>query len=57
MNVETGAEAALFPEKECITGNAVAVQSAKLFLQSSELGLPLPLSRRPVCHPTLWSGG
>ncbi len=55
--METGAEAALFPEKEYITGNAVAVQSAKLFIQSSALGLPHPLSRRPVCPPTLWSGG
>jgi hypothetical protein len=32
-------------------------QSAKLFLQSSELGLPYPLSRRRVCPPALWSGG
>jgi hypothetical protein len=33
-------------------------QSAELFLQSSELGLPHPLSRRRVCPPpTLWSGG
>ncbi len=34
------------------------MRSAKLFLQSSELGLPHPLSRRRVCPPsTLWSGG
>ncbi len=32
-------------------------QSAKLFLQSSDLELPLPLGRRRVCPPTLWSGG
>ncbi len=33
-------------------------QSAKIFLQSSELKLPHPLSRRWVCPPpTLWSGG
>ncbi len=31
-------------------------QSAKLFLQSSELGLPHPLTRRRVCPP-LWTGG
>jgi hypothetical protein len=30
MNVETGAEAALFPEKEYINGIAVAVQGAKM---------------------------
>jgi hypothetical protein len=29
MNVEIGAEAALFPEKEYINGIAVAVQSGK----------------------------
>jgi hypothetical protein len=28
-------------------------QSAKLFLQSSDLGLPHPFSRRRVCLPTL----
>jgi hypothetical protein len=27
-------------------------KSAKLFLQSSELGLPQPLARRRVCPPT-----
>jgi hypothetical protein len=32
-------------------------QNAKCFLQSSELGLPHPFSRRRVCPPTLWSGG
>jgi hypothetical protein len=31
-------------------------QSAKPFLQSSELGLSHPFSRRRVCPPTLWSG-
>ncbi len=31
-------------------------QSAKLFLQSSELGLPQPLTRRRVCPPPLWTG-
>ncbi len=32
-------------------------QGAKLFLQSSDLGLPHPLSRRRVAPPpTLWSG-
>jgi hypothetical protein len=57
MNVEIGAEAALFPEKEYINGIAFAVrwtqsrQSAKLFLQSSELGLPQPLTRRRVFSP------
>jgi hypothetical protein len=32
MNVEIGAEAALFPEKEYINGIAVAVQSLQNFL-------------------------
>ncbi len=32
-------------------------QSAKLYLKSSELGLPNPLSRRRMCPPTLWSRG
>jgi hypothetical protein len=32
-------------------------QSAKLFFQLSELGLPHPLSRRRVCHPSFGSGG
>ncbi len=34
-------------------------QSAKLFLQSSELGLPQPLTRRRVCSPTprFWGEG
>jgi hypothetical protein len=32
-------------------------QSAKLFLQSSELGLLQPLTRRRVCPPTLWFRG
>jgi hypothetical protein len=31
MNVEIGAEAALFPEKEYINGNAVAVYTAPFF--------------------------
>ncbi len=29
-------------------------QSAKLVLQSSELGLPQPFTRRPVCPPPFW---
>ncbi len=32
-------------------------QSARLFLQSSELGLPQPLTRRRVCPPLLVGGG
>ncbi len=32
-------------------------QSAKLFLQSSELGLPQPLTHRRECPPPLWFGG
>ncbi len=34
-------------------------QSARLFLQSSELGLPQPLTRRQVCppHPLVPGGG
>ncbi len=32
-------------------------QSAKLFLQSSELGLPQPLARRRICPPPFGSGG
>ncbi len=32
-------------------------QSAKLYLQSSELGLPQPLTRRRVCPPPLVPGG
>ena len=32
-------------------------QSAKLFLQSLELGLPQPLTRRRVCPPPLIPGG
>jgi hypothetical protein len=32
-------------------------QSAKLFLQSSQLGLPQPLTRRRVCPPPLVPGG
>ncbi len=42
-------------EQVCVTTQSR--QSAKLFLQSSELGLPHPFSRRRVCPPTLWSGG
>jgi hypothetical protein len=33
--------------------NAQSRQSAKLFLQSLELGLPQPLTRRPVSPPPL----
>jgi hypothetical protein len=32
-------------------------QSIKLFLQSSELGLPQPLTRRRVCLPPVLGGG
>jgi hypothetical protein len=32
-------------------------QSARLFLQSSELRLPHPLTRRRVCSPLLWFRG
>jgi hypothetical protein len=32
-------------------------QSAKLFLQSSELGLPHPFTRRRVCAPSFGPGG
>ncbi len=32
-------------------------QSTKLFLQSSELGLPQPLTRRRVCASPLWFRG
>ncbi len=32
-------------------------QSARLFLQSSELRLPHPLTRRRVCFPLLWFRG
>ncbi len=32
-------------------------QSAKLFLQSSEWGLPHPLTRKQVCPPPFGSGG
>ncbi len=42
------------PRTLVIDGNTVnrqSRQSAKLFLQSSELGLPQPLTRRRVCHP------
>jgi hypothetical protein len=38
MNVEIGAEAALFPEKEYISGIFVAVSSAGIFKQSRGLG-------------------
>ncbi len=32
-------------------------QSAEGFLQSSELGLPQPLTRRQICPPPLWYRG
>ncbi len=38
-------------------GHAQRRQSAKLFLQSSELRLPQPLTRRRVCPPPPGSGG
>jgi hypothetical protein len=34
--------------------SAQSRQSAELFLQSSELGLPHPLTRRRVCSPLFW---
>ncbi len=38
-------------------GGSQSGQSAKLFLQSSELGLPQPLTRRRSCPPFGWGGG
>ncbi len=38
-------------------GSAQNRQSAKIFLQSSELGPPHPLSRRRVCPPPFGPGG
>jgi hypothetical protein len=35
MNVEIGAEAALFPEKEYINGIAFAVQLLRIFVSNS----------------------
>jgi hypothetical protein len=42
-------------EETCLTPQSR--HSAKLFLQSSELGLPQPLTRRRVCPPPCGSGG
>jgi hypothetical protein len=39
------------------THRVCRLQSAKLFLQSSELGLPHPLTRRRVCPPPPWFWG
>ena len=50
MNVEIGAEAALFPEKEYINGIAVAVYLAYKDQVS------LPGSQRTVCRET-WPAG
>jgi hypothetical protein len=38
-------------------GTGKCRQSARLFLQSSELRLPHPLNRRRVCSPLLWFRG
>ncbi len=50
--------------KFCLHGNACSSkvvsasrQSPGLFLQSSELGLPHPLTRRRECLTPLWLGG
>jgi hypothetical protein len=45
MNVEIRAEAALFPEKEYINGNAVAVWRHKTNLVCSPNHRPMPLAR------------
>jgi hypothetical protein len=45
------------PGKRVGAGGPQSKQSAKLFLQSSELGLPQPLTRRRVCPPPFGSGG
>ncbi len=45
-----------FPPVKNLICRAQGRQSAKLFLQSSEWGLPHPLNRRRVCPPILWSG-
>ncbi len=44
--------------KFCLSSGSQSRQSAKLFLQSSESGLPQPLTRRRVCPspPVLWGG-
>jgi hypothetical protein len=43
MNVEIGAEAALFPEKECINKNIIAVQYGTTnFHHSTNHAIPLP---------------
>jgi hypothetical protein len=44
-------------EIRCVQCKAQSRQSAKLFLQSSELGRPQPLTRRRVCPQTPGSGG
>jgi hypothetical protein len=41
MNVEIGAEAALFPEKEYINGIFVAVQDTKLWYRHDEPNEPI----------------
>jgi hypothetical protein len=43
MNVEIGAEAAQFPEKEYINGIAVAVQSGSVISRPILPGVTLPL--------------
>ncbi len=46
-----------FETDDLLTSGAQSRQSAKLFLQSSELGLPQPLTRRRVCPPPAWFRG
>ncbi len=48
---------AVYNNKKKGSFNQSILPECKLFLQSSELGLPHPLSRRRVYRPTLWSGG
>ncbi len=51
----TPAHPALYQSRpRVVRGRPQSRQSAKPFLQSSELGLPYPLNRRQVCSPLLW---
>ncbi len=61
MNVEIGAEAALFPEKEYISGIFVAVHEANNSAKSGVLRLPVCKCmysyRRPIPTSTVgWVG-
>ncbi len=48
----------IYEEEKIVRVYTQSRQSAKLFLQSSELGLPQPLTRRRVCPtPRLVPGG